>query len=105
MVLIAIGVFGWTGLMIVEHSDAWYTDVFSGLMGIYIAVGCLSFWRAQVGYKDGWIEGRQALLRSARESNQRGMTAEQWADAEWERDMAVLGYTISRTTEERAEDQ
>lgn len=42
-------------------------------------------------YRNGWLDGRVAMLHSLGEAMKRGWTADEWATAEWERDAVVLG--------------
>jgi hypothetical protein len=64
----------------------------SGGMGLFIAWGGLSAFKRVHAYRLGWFEGRVALVRSLREATGRGMTASEWEQAEYERDMAALGW-------------
>jgi hypothetical protein len=56
-----------------------------------VAVNCMLapiFWKRVfwVGYRNGWLTGRQAMLNSMAEATQRHMSMPEWIEAEMERD-------------------
>jgi hypothetical protein len=48
-----------------------------------------------MAYRQGWVDGRQAMINSMSEAFERGMSPEEWADAEQVRTLAVLGLGIT----------
>lgn len=48
-----------------------------------------------VAYAEGWVDGRTELVASMGEATARGMSAEEWANAEQARTLAVFGLGIT----------
>lgn len=42
-------------------------------------------------YRNGWLRGRSAMIASLQEASRRGMSLEEWATGELERDLEMMG--------------
>jgi hypothetical protein len=69
----------------------WLTAACSVLVGLQVGRAGIVSMRRATGYRSGWLDGRVALVRSMNEARQRGMTPQEWLEAELVRDYAVLG--------------
>jgi hypothetical protein len=58
--------------------------IFLSLHGAYSGV------HQAVSYRQGWLEGRQAMAASYREAHLRGMSVEDWVEGELERDTSLI---------------
>lgn len=61
------------------------------VVALYIGFGAFQTTRKMSAYRSGWLDGRMALLSSMREAQHRGMSIEEWADAELARDLSIMG--------------
>lgn len=87
----------------------WTLHTFIGVLcaivvGLGLARGGTVSFRRAWAFRSGWIEGRRALWVSMVEAQRRGMTPQEWATAEMERDFALMGTTLAEVLEELAEE-
>jgi len=56
-------------------------------IGICAGIACTMPTHLRRGYAAGWYEGRQAMVTSMAEAINRGLSVQEWFEAEMERDM------------------
>jgi hypothetical protein len=63
------------------------------MLALSVMVGLvpLHCWQRAASYRSGWLDGRRAMVVAMGEASQRGMSLNDWLDAELERDMRILG--------------
>jgi hypothetical protein len=67
-------------------------DVLAGLVLAVLAGGSVVSWlRAKMAYRAGWLDGRAQMVAALSETMRRGYSLEEWLEAELERDFRVIG--------------
>lgn len=95
VVLVAFNLWAWTG--------GWVHGVIGTLVGAYLGFSALSGMARARAYRNGWLDGRRAMVGSMAEAQRRGLSMYEWAEREAERDAATLGLrwsTLSQYDEE-----
>lgn len=60
-------------------------------LGGAVGTSALFTYRLAGQYRNGWLDGRQAMLASMREAHARRLSGEEWLTGEFARDMVTLG--------------
>lgn len=69
----------------------WYAEAVEVTLTLLALWATLSLTRQLFAYRNGWIDGRAAMLDSWLEANARGMDYQDWVKAEISRDFMVMG--------------
>lgn len=64
----------------------------AALIGGYIGSTMLSRIKRSKAYAFGWLDGRRGQVHSLREALNRGMTPDEWTEAEIEKDISVMRW-------------
>lgn len=62
----------------------------SGLIGLYVAGAAMMVFKRLQAYRWGWLDGRSDMLRSMHEAHRAGLSVEQWATQQAEKDVAAM---------------
>lgn len=85
-------------------AEVWTTGPVSSFFHAVVAgyIGWTAFYgfRRATAYRDGWLDGRGAMIMSLPEAMHRGLGPDEWLMAEYERDLMVMGVRPARNPEE-----
>lgn len=56
-----------------------------------------------LAYREGWLDGREAMVSALREATERGIEPADWLQAMWESDAAMLGIHPGHRLEDDAD--
>lgn len=82
------------GVVLVSHSIRFRFVGVVVLMVILNINGFAATKRAHA-YRTGWVEARNGMIASLAEAFRRGMSGEEWAEAEQARTLAVYGVSVA----------
>lgn len=83
-------------LVLVWSEPGPMTAAASGLLGVMVARAAMARMRRATSYRSGWLKGRLVMVNALSESLRRGMSVEEWLQAEFERDAKILGLVGHR---------
>jgi hypothetical protein len=63
----------------------------TAIVGAFVGVGLFVGMQRATAYRRGWLAGRGQMIGSMSEAFHRGMSLDQWVQAELTRDFAVMG--------------
>lgn len=84
-------------LALAGHSSDWFPlHLVSGaVLGAVVALAALQRWTRAHAYRNGWLDGRLAMVATLHEAHARRMTFAQWLESEKRRDEATAVWSIN----------
>jgi len=74
--------------------DSPWRTVAAAFLGLQIAATCTGISRRLRVYRSGWLQGRAQMVASLAEASRRGMTLQEWAVSQAEKDARTMGLTF-----------
>ena len=94
--LLALAIGAWVAFTLV---DGWWRTIAGVVVGLQIGRASLTSYRRAAAYRSGWLKGRNQMVAAMIEAERRGMSVNEWLEAEALRQYAVLGLTAEEVAE------
>lgn len=85
---------GWTS------APWWLHLVTAMLLGWAVGLLPMRTLRRALAYRNGWLDGRQAMVVALAEAMRRGMSWDDWLSGEYARDAVIMGVPPGQRDEE-----
>lgn len=90
---VAVGVVSIAAMAAIGNAGGWVDTVARLFLGVYVGTRILARVRRAMAYRNGWLDGRTAMVLALGEAAKRGLDLDEWLTSEYERDAIVMGVS------------